>query len=356
MKKRRVSYSQIDQFNQCGRKYKLSYVDGIVPASEVSKPVTLGGLIHVGLAAAMREYYTNSQLSLEYVTSIVRDAMISKWREGRLAEGRPTDTLTLKYPSGLTTTSVPEVVAEAIQIVQHTLSNLDMSNKSILSAQVKRGRTTSFEPMVEFPLEVKIPKTAFYFVGFVDVVWFDRETQLVELVDWKTTSRIERPEVRELDMQLPIYQHALQQMGIDVSHSVLYQIRSAIPAIPGLNKNGTMARTKITTTWEVYRQALIDNNLNPDDYEEDMRPKLDENVFFAPIAYYFSQEITQRYWDNMLETFKAIRRSKRYPYTGVYGFPCRSCWYHDLCFAELHGHDVENMIGEGERYVYKERK
>src|SRR5690606_14242325 len=84
--------------------------------------------------------------------------------------------------------------------------------------------------------------------------------------------------------------------GYPVAGSITYQIASKPPAVPSLlaargKTEPKMSRARIATTWEKYRQCVIDAGLDPDDYYEEMFPKLNVEFVRPLIAFRGPEQI-----------------------------------------------------------------
>lgn len=207
---------------------------------------------------------------------------------------------------------------------------------------------------VERLIPVKIPELPIPLQFKCDLIYLNKLGMAV-IVDHKVTGSIPDEEDRMLDSQGPRYvlglTEFLRQRG--VLHKVkgvimVYDyIRDRTPAIPTLNKNGTMSKANIDTEWDVYRQALLDNDLDPNDYQ-DMLDKIarTSKPFFdrwvVPISDY---RIQAERAELMADTERGLLEQRKVYPRNLDRLRCRwDCEYKDLCLVELQGGDIEPLL------------
>ena len=127
-------------------------------------------------------------------------------------------------------------------------------------------------------------------------------------------------------------------------------IRTKAPVIPTLLKKGGLSKRKnIDTDYDTYYQAIIDNGLNPQDYEDILNSlKGNEDKFFIrrklPKSKHLVSEIVKDIITCGLQMKQAID-NPNYRYVRNFTRDCSwDCEYYNLCYSELMGNDVSQLI------------
>jgi hypothetical protein len=218
---------------------------------------------------------------------------------------------------------------------------------------VDRWETVSYNgsPLIERTLIVPLAYTGGY--KFIpDWVARDRVTGTVWAFDYKVRKTLQEEDGSQF-VQLPTYQAALHQLGIKVDGTATLQIRNKLPTIPKLNKDGSVSRENITTSWDIYRTFVIQHGLNVLDYE-DMKDKLSNVKFFSMDQRYRNEETLQRIWSTIVEpAARGIAEGSVGAVMARTGFNCNRCDYCPICDAILDGDDVEWI--KSVHYVKEER-
>jgi CRISPR/Cas system-associated exonuclease Cas4 (RecB family) len=139
-------------------------------------------------------------------------------------------------------------------------------------------------------------------------------------------------------LQAAIYQYLLEKMGLVLNGSGSYQIKSEIPEIPATLKNGEISKALISTDWETYSAEVLRCNLSLEKYI-DVKNKL-KSFDKLTVNYRTSNEV-EKIWQEILAISQDIRYSELPIYRNINPLNCKSCAYHDLCFAELRGNDTQ---------------
>jgi hypothetical protein len=201
---------------------------------------------------------------------------------------------------------------------------------------------------VEEKLEVTLPNGDNFWC-IVDFVGISPDG-ITDCIDWKVRSAsLEDPDRHQYPLQQTTYAHVLTQKGVKVDRISIVQMRGKIAGTPKTNKNGTISRSAITTTWERYCEALeqADPPQDPDDYL-DMKDKLDTIVWHTAHGNFWDPEKLQRVWDEVVmprvERLQGRWRktNKNPPLRTAWGtFRCQRCAYSELCISELLGYDFD---------------
>lgn len=147
-----------------------------------------------------------------------------------------------------------------------------------------------------------------------------------------------------LNLQMSVYQYLLLKNGIRTHGSLQLQVNSQAPKIPDINQNGTVKRAKISTTWEVYREAIERVGGNVNDYL-DMIPKLNYKVYDSSVKAYRSPQELERTWENdVMPAVDAIIEAYGKDMPGGRCFiheVCSPCEMRELCIEDMKGGDSE---------------
>ena len=311
-----LSVSQVSMYNTCPYKWYLRYGQRLELATIKPGSALLGDAVHRGVAAYLKERAVKKSASLQIIQDAVNEFAASVSSRIRLEDKADADSL------------FSEAVLIAQRLVKEVLRDYEV---------VVHDGT----PMIEFTCRAPLSEDI-EFVGVVDAVLRSRHDGCIYLVDWKVRSRFLTME-EMLNEQIALYAYALKQMGISVTASVIYQVKAQSPAKPSLNLDGSMSRRKIFTTWDMYKEALIDAGLNPDDYT-DMQEKLSDTELSRIILVPHAEDTLAVFWDNLTkQVFRMIENAGREPYRN-YGYPCRSCEFAPICTAQLYKHDLDEVM------------
>lgn len=359
-----ISVSQIGVFTTCARKWYLQYHQGlgVRRLSDVS-PMSLGDLVHQGLAAGLKRVYAlrkRSRKTAKQQQTLWNniDAAIVSAITSTAEAHKPQAGQGIKFDDGTyipvepSTKFIDEWNAmqdSAIALAQAALRNLDV---------VTRYKVVAIkgEPAVEFRLEypILVGSKRYLFVGAIDALLYDNHTGANVLVDFKVRRNFTGAEAEYINSQLALYQYILKAgYGVDTFYAMVYQIKNQAPRKPDLNKDGSMSRRAITTTWDVYEAALIEAGLNPDDYRDEMQNKLATVEFYRPILIPRTIDFAATFYENFKEQVATLQiMQERGIFPRVDGYACRTCPFNALCTAEVYKLDVEEVIAA--HYEYRE--
>jgi len=205
---------------------------------------------------------------------------------------------------------------------------------------------------VEQMIPVDLPELPAPFQFKCDLIYLNRLGMAV-IVDHKVVGDVPDEEDRMLDSQGPRYvlglTEFLRSRGVlDKINGVVMvydYIRNRTPRVPTLNKNGSMSRAAIDTEWDVYRQALLDNDLDPSDYKE-MLDKIARQgkPFFERWAVPISDYRLEAESNELGAVAPQLYRQEVYP-RNLDRMRCRwDCEYKDLCIVEMQGGDIEPIL------------
>ncbi len=347
-----LSYSQMGSYNTCAKKYEYEYVDRLRLKKGAVQTSSLGDLVHNGIAAALKEQYELQ----EHPSGLALDQRRVKLQNAAYiaikarANASKHDMLVLdgdELPP--VEDAWDDLAQDAYAITCNVLDELQLGRKYLV-ADVEQweyndadGERIFRSPLVEFYISTFLTDNA-RFSGVVDAVLYDVERQENILFDWKVRGRFTGYDVEVLNGQLALYQYVLNiAYDLEVTSSVLFQITAKAPQEPKVLKNGkAMSRAAIVSTWEIYKQALLDNGFDPEEYADEMEPKLASVQFFSPVEITRVQATTQRFWDNAIVFAETIEKQTAFPM--ALGYPCRTCQFARLCAAKMLGYGKEEAL------------
>lgn len=195
------------------------------------------------------------------------------------------------------------------------------------------------------------------FTGYIDALLYDRQTGDFVLVDWKFRSKFTHDETAALDGQLPFYAACLNAMGANITATVMYQIRTAIPKPAAINQNGQPSIAAQDTTWEYWLKTLpldLRRRLDLDEWRLKLENKLkSERDYINPVEALVTEKSSELALDNARMTARMMEAAKRI-YQDGYALPatlndnaCKWCDFLRLCRSPLkYGGDATAIIDE----------
>ena len=328
-----INLSSLIDAARCGYRYHLRHRRGIERRT-IAPAMDLGSAVHEGIrggifrwAAFKTPRITNKRMTLIWmnVNQYVLD-WAEHWKAGR-------GTLTVE-----TNQELGDTIEKAIRIAQRALVEMDLSRWKIL-------RLRDGSPMVEQKITWAIPGTDVPFYGTPDFGATDLTDGSNWVWDYKVRERFVSSEDERFDTQLPTYQFGLSKQvpSIRTAGAIKFQIRSALPEIPKLNKNGTMSRQRIATDWPTYDRALVAAGLDAEDYREEMHQKLDFQFFSLERHYRNDFELRQIWHEITVPMALAHLRRKNW-HRVMHTWGCNGCWARAFCLGELRGEDTEFLL------------
>jgi len=337
------SVSQIGLFNRCRKAWKYSYKDNLMKRQE-KLYFTKGKLVHIGMQSAwLYKWLGENQENplfipgLDSMLEIGISAMI-RWYTGFFEENYKD--MNLEEIEEL------EAVFQAAQVI--FIRSLTMFKPDEWEVVEIQGR-----PAVETHYLIKMNR--YYSMhGFIDLIARHIESDQIWQIDWKIMSSLSPEEDELYNMQNTVYNIAAQSAGIPVAGSMTYQILGVESTIPKVNKNGSISRALIRCTWDEYSKFCVDNGQNPDEYEEEMVPKLGQIEWVRTNKEYMNYSVSLNIWKQVIMgTVREIRRVKTH-LPSISAFNCKNCQFGALCLAEIRGYDVDFILED--QYKVREGK
>lgn len=331
---------------RCLHLYKLIHVDKLV-RRWTPGPMRRGTLVHAGLQFALWWAFANERQGPNAEHSIRHTA--EEWGEAAI---RNAQAVWLQSEA-----MAPHVTSElqegadrqvdlAIAIFRRVWKFLDVGRKW------KTVCLSDGTPLIEYNMRAPhlLPGGWAGMQGTLDWVAQDLETGHCWLFDLKTLKAVQSDDYYSIQTQAPLYQFLLMRdAGLHIAGTATLQARAAVPAIPTINKTKAkgqdrpgMSRAKIATDPATYKQALLDNGFDPDDYLDvlcELKP-------FDKISVQF------RSWEHVgMVVTDAQYAAKLLALAHEHGlfpraanpFNCRGCTHRSICEADLNGEDTEYL-------------
>jgi len=197
--------------------------------------------------------------------------------------------------------------------------------------------------------------------AIVDIVLRHKTTGKVWLVDWKTTeasisTTADFPYLRN-NYQLLICRTVLAHHGIKVDNSALVRLRSRAPTPPEITpsrKKVSVNKAKLACDWETFRQALIDNDEDPNsESAQAVRMHLAETTFerwYVDVTDARTAETLRKDLQRIAGDMLALQAGDKAPTRTLLQAPprsgCNRCDTKLWCFEELKlGQHPKSLLG-----------
>ena len=344
-----VSVSQLQTYAACPKKWSYNYIENLTP--RIERPfLTIGKLCHKGMQIAMQHMWANQQLETPIP---LEDA----WY---LAMEKGVDTVAEEYDGYLESVPyLPEELPEfeqtyndAVNVFRQAFEEFEPWKYEVLSVY-KDG-----QPVPALELHFCIPCTASKGMhGYIDAILRDRETGHIWCTDYKFRKSLSPDDEEITNIQNAVYTRACMKMGLRITGTMTWQHSNTPAAEPALNKNGTVSRAKIRTTWDKYFGFCVEHNIDPEPYREEMQEKLADIEWFRATYEVRNEKFVDNVWEQVVVPLaRAVRSEYKKPKHSRYMYPWNcfhTCQYKDLCQAELREHDAD-FLRESE-YTKRDR-
>ena len=323
-----ISVSQIQTFLSCKKRWEYGYIEGITPRVERSY-LTIGKLCHKGMQVAMTGIWKGG-----------------RWEEARDQALKAIDDEWAKYMevTPFLNEELPEMdqmLLDAKSIFTQALWEFQPWKYEVLTLSDK-GKPI---PALELHFKVPCPPTKGLH-GYIDAILRDKETGFVWCTDYKFRKSLSPDEDEASNIQNAVYSYACAKMGVDITGTMTWQHLNTPASDPQILKDGKVSRAKIKTTWKHYKDFLVANGEDPEDYAE-MEEKLAEIEWFRPTLEYRNVDTVVKVWTEcILPVARAIKQAhgkNAVNYRSLYPLNCRLCQYSSLCQAELRDYDAEGI-------------
>jgi len=302
----RISHSKLKTFRRCHKEYDYKYNRNLRRKWK-PKPLYIGSVLHLCI-----EYWVKGEKPWKAAIEEYRDKLKKLF------------------------------VEERVEYEQY----LDEC-ESIFNGYIRMYSQSPLEyEYTELMIEVPIPDLKdFSIITIIDgIVKEDKRRYIME---HKNMSKIPDETNRMSDVQTAIYWWVLPLAGYPIPHGTIWDyLRTKPQAVPEvLKKGGLTKRKNIDTTWHTYKQAILDNGLDPKDYE-DMREVLQgkDELFYRRVKVPFSQYMVDQLVLELKQTAMVMSKLGHIVTDRNMTRDCPRCGYFNLCQAELRGHDTDYII------------
>jgi hypothetical protein len=322
-----VSASEIAVWKQCRQKWYWQYLLRIEPAVTHTK-LAQGTMAHAGIAAA---------LSGESVEIAVTKSAMDLSRSLLLSvDGEQIDT------------------TQADDEINTISACVKKWNRE---SGIREGALIASEVEWEVPVRAgrrRLP----------GVTWNGRMDALIAVgesgekwgLEAKYVGRFRSEESVELSSQLAMYLLFMQEQKVGISQPprlIYLQILNKMPAVPSVNKTGSISRSQTNTDWDTYREAVVANGYNPEDYS-DMREKLAGKRFWAEQVVTRSENRLAEEREALYDVTAEIMQKRKRIYMCDSPFLCQSCQFRDMCLETVRGRDPMELVESG-AFVSRDR-
>lgn len=327
-----VSVSQLQTFMSCPKKWEYGYIENLTP--RVERPyLGIGKLCHKGMQTAMQYKWEHEHDLRYYREDALRAAHLAMITEHN-GYVRNNTFLAEEMPD------IDQILIDAGEVFDQAFWEFDIEKYEVLTLQ-KSGKPI---PALELHFVVPCPGSKGLH-GYIDAILKDKETGYTWCVDYKFRKTLSPDEDEISNIQNAVYAYACNKMGIDVTGTMTWQHLNTPASEPQLLKNGAVSRAKIKTTWEKYAQFCVEHNVDPSQYEEEMREKLADIEWFRPTLEYRNEETIKNMWKQVVIPASWLIRKAQNPQNRksrfLYPWNCKMCQFKNLCQAELRNHDAK---------------
>nr|DAO63031.1 MAG TPA: PD-(D/E)XK nuclease superfamily protein [Caudoviricetes sp.] len=338
-----VSVSQLQTFMSCPKKWAYNYIENLTP--RIERPfLSVGKLCHKGMETAMRYIWEHDHDFNFKLTDAMNTAILAIDREWA------------EYISShcFLEEEMPEqqqILADAQSVFEQAFEEFDPEKYEVVTLY-KNG-----EPIPALELHFLLPCPGSKGLhGYIDAILREKQTGHIWCTDYKFRKSLSPDEDEAFNIQNAVYTKACARMGVTITGTMTWQHINTPAAIPAVLKNGTFSRAKIKTTWRYYAHIVALNGGDPEDYREEMEPKLADIEWFRPTLEYRNPETVLRIWDQaVVPASWAVKRAYKAKNSRfMYPWNCKMCQYGELCQAELRNHDAEFL--RSTQYTIREHR
>lgn len=326
-----VSVSQLMTHMSCPKKWEYNYIEKLTP--RVERPfLTVGKLCHKGMQVAMQEMWVDQRVDtpvgFHAWMGMGIQAMEREWQEyinnnAFLAEEIPDQ---------------EQILTDAVSVFTQAFNEFEPWKYEVLTLY-KDGK-----PIPTLELHFLVPCSGSKGLhGYIDAILKEKKTGFVWCTDYKFRKSLSDDAEEAYNVQNAVYTHACDKMGIPITGTMTWQHCNTPAADPAVNKNGTISRAKIKTTWEHYANFCSELGQDPEAYREEMEPKLADIEWFRATYEYRNPDTVTRIWNEVVVPASwAVKRAyKGNNKRSMYPWNCKMCQYQSLCQGELRGYDTD---------------
>lgn len=350
----KVSNSKLKTYRGCQKAYEFKYIDKLTP---IYKGMSLvrGELVHSMIedhlaGLPIKESFENrlsEKLRLAAISSL--PSVSSREQVDKIVSGK----------EKLSEADKEEVSANIASFLQSEEFDEVRMAYPIMEGYFDYYKEDKYKPYyykdqcAEIHVEMPI-KSNVVLEGYIDMLVTDQYGE-VWIMDHKTKNRASTGIIKPNLQQGVLYFIMAKYLGIPVKGVIWNNIMWSLPTKPELLKSGELSKRKnINSTWKVYQETIKEYGLNEEDYL-DMKAVLDGNEarFYSRTSDVYPQAMV----DQVMKDLKKSVEEMMYFETRKNGvrnlsFGCGTCNYRDICYEQLCGHDLKEIIRD--RYLQKE--
>ena len=327
-----VSTSQLMTHMSCMKKWEYGYVENLMP--RVERPfLTVGKLCHKGMQTAMQHKWEHDQeqgYMREYSLDVALYAIEREWQD-------------YMNNNAFLQEEIPEqerILEDALSVFEQAFWEFDIEKYEVVTLQKDKKTIPALE------LHFLVPCAGSKGLhGYIDAILKEKKTGFVWCTDYKFRKSLSDDTEEAYNIQNAIYAHACNKMGVKITGTMTWQHCNTPAADPAVNKNGTISRAKIKTTWEHYANFCVEQGIDPEHYREEMEPKLSDIEWFRATYEYRNDYTVRKIWDEVVvpASWNVKRSYKGKNSRFMYPWNCKMCQFKDLCQAELRGYDADKI-------------
>lgn len=331
-----LSVSQMQTFQNCPHLWSLRYDLGW-QRRRVAPPLDGGIAVHEAQAAAWRQHWLRTSAKARTKVTPLKAGLeaLDRWYKRTLLRAQ-------RYEI-----DDEEYIARTDQILETARFAFHTAHDAIRWKDWTVAQLDERRPLIEAQLVVPLPGWE-GFVGVVDLVATDADGY-TWVIDWKCPALIPSEIVAEFSLQKAVYQKLLAAHGVHTDGSLMGYTRFRIPSVPKVNKNGTISRQEVATTWPVYKKTCEQNGQDPADYA-DIQEKLESRPWFKWAQTFRGEHEIDATWNEIvLPLADTIRRQVvhgGHTPRSISG-RCQLCDFAEPCIEGLRGSDVDVILGLG---------
>lgn len=348
----KYSWSRLASFNQCGRKYELSYIEGYekIPSAD-NEGRLFGTAIHAGFEKVLVSLFHGLPMSEAIKKAIdasrqsITDASLpNKMRWNWEKNVNEPD---IEYYQ-----MIEDLYNNVPKFLNYYLPRIGLGTKyvPVSVADVLPDFAEAHIPMVEYDFSLLIDEDKLI-NGRIDAVLRDVDSGELVLFDWKSRKAFPRDDMALIDGQLHLYAAVLNLAGGNISRVCMAQMRTGLPKPAELSKKDNLpltGRESYDTTWDFWVNSLpqaVDHEF----YREVMTPKMKQHQpdFWRPVFGFVTEVSSKLTITNTLMQIDNIRMViDTGTMAGVYSHTtCNFCEFQRLCANGLrYGGDVSEIL------------
>lgn len=371
----RLSWSSIQSFLSCQRKYDLTYRENIqrIP-SAASRLMMLGSTVHAGIEAALQaefeiDYHQNAGRVDWLVT-----AAVTRAREYVEQSTIPNKKIKDYSNGGVLTLDqdyynmMREVSQLAVSLLRFHIPLIGLGDRYLVPTvrDVVSGLPPEYRheegqepiPAIEWHFEFPVDENTIL-SGYIDTILWDTVEQEYVIVDWKTRGSFPDDRMALIDGQLHLYAAVVNSMaehinGVSpINRVMMYQLKTKTPSPASIHAKTGIPNTgarSYDTTWEVWK-ATLPKGIDPDRYWNVMKDKVKQpSEFQHPVMGAVTDTSSQLAVDNVKAAVYAIRAALESgtPLPAILSSnKCQWCDFTMLCTNVLrYGGDPSSILSE----------